>query len=190
MNDLIEEYDLREAAVYLPELNLSLLMELVAWAEKDEDAAKRLGLLGGWDQSEWGSLDGKIKARKDKTYVLPNVCGTAYCLAGGAAVAAGYRLIYDDFGMFHGGYVGMEDSATECIKTEPTGKYDKKGRPLYRDVPGADEEMIESVGAIVLGLAPDEADRLFSGGNGIRDLKDYINLFCAKRGIAEPYPHL
>jgi hypothetical protein len=188
-------------------LNLPALMTLIDWAEADEEVRRRrFAGWGDWRQSAWGVItadDPNIKAlaesedpdaQQHAVELLTDldrngVCGTAYCMAGQAVAQAGYELLFED------PYVGVDGidlglavaGAERCVKTEPTGEVDRRGRPIFRPV--GDDDQIESVAARILGLSPDEEDLFFNGSNSIDRLKRYVNRFCANRDMEQvPYP--
>lgn len=188
-------------------LNLPALMTLIDWAEADEEVRRRrFAGWGDWRQSVWGTIsadDPNVKALIEsddadqqehavdllRDFDRNGVCGTAYCMAGQAVAQAGYDLIFED------PYVGVDGvdlglavaSAERCVKTEPTGEVDSRGRPIFREV--GEEGMIERTAARILGLTVDEEDLFFNGSNSIDRLKRYVNRFCANRDMEQvPYP--
>jgi hypothetical protein len=119
-------------------------------------------------------------------------------MAGQAVVQNGYRILYENDGAIQnppagddGGDAhlsGMWLAASRCIKQQPTGTYDNRGRMIYEDVPGAQYEYIENVGQEVLGLTDDEADWFFESGNDISRLKGLVNGIATIRNLPMPFP--
>lgn len=194
-------------AVALPELNTEMIFNLVTWAEHDknvEEGVERYDLSrwagwGHWNQGSWAdrdlnrTLDGdgidelEMKAAVDSlrtTYgdwlgVKPNVCGTAFCMAGQAVVQNdGYRLLYDT-----GGF-----QADNCVAIEPTGEVDRKGRAVMRDVPNVQPRAIWRVAQEQLGLTYDEQSHMFGGDNTIEYLKGLVNWFAEERHLPPIFP--
>lgn len=192
-------------------LNLSALTTLINWAEGDEALAQRFGT---WDQGVWSqvllgdptlAVDNTLEAEQmarekymdgvtqDTVFeeTRNGVCQTAYCMAGQTVVQAGYRLIYtiDDASDADDG-TGLGAHATlstdVCVKQEWTGRFDGKGKPIFRDT--GERMPISDAAAEVLGLDWREQAVLFDGSNEIDDLKYFVNAFCRRRGMEEPYP--
>ena len=178
----------------LPTLNATLLFDLIRWAEHDDTIDKSWGT---WDQSSWGWVkataltDGQVKEARN------GACQTAYCMAGQAAHQAGYRLLYNegdritrDIEMFDGHHFdGLSITASECVQQRPTDRRTPRGAVIWEDVPGATEEQISTVGAEVLGLTDEEAERFFEGDNDLPELRAMANRFCDDRGLPLLFPY-
>lgn len=186
-------------------LNISMLMDLIHWAEVserfrieremtaptdivEEGAPVELpGLTsrwGVWDQNSWAQLFTRREVRGDTAArkARNGVCGSAYCMAGQTVNQSGYRLILDS------DYKSTDFSASQCIAERPTGRYDNKGGMIYEDVPGAPILSISEAARDILGLNEREADRFFEGDNNIEILKEMVNAFCVRRELPLAYP--
>lgn len=192
----------------LPMADMPMLMRLVWWAEQDQSTIDQWrDMLGTWSQAYWGVADAHTVAEsggeesEDAWREVRNgACGSAYCMAGQAVVQNGYRMVYES-GTICNPTRGRQDpndsysyisgdflSAAYCIAQEPTGTYDDKGRPEYRDKPGARPEPIDRTATEVLGLTDDETDFLFEGDNSVADLKRYVNGIAWVRNLPLPFP--
>lgn len=193
-----------------PMIDLALLLDLIAWAEGDQEAAKRRHLKGTWDQGTWGTLtlDQETEAFIEEDYGdlysgvnfvdLPEasqkaiteaaskgVCGSSYCLAGGVVHAYGYRLLIEN-----GDLDGDERTidASWAVPQRRTGEVNNLGFEVWEDVPDGERVDIQEKGFELLGL--DERDpNLFGGDNSVEDLKRMVNRMCHERGLPEQYPH-
>ena len=141
----------------LPTLNLQQIIDQIEWAEVSEKFRNNPSSVtpaehqkfkgwGLWNQGVWAQ-------RQDK-----NVCGTAYCQAGEAALRGGYKFIWHD-----------DDPHTYTVK--------KDGKMFG----------ISEAALLVLGLTDDEGSLYFDGDNTIADLKFYANAFAFRRGLPQPY---
>lgn len=167
----------------LPDLDFTLLFDLIRWAAQDEAVLNRF--VGTWDQGSWAWIDGTdlrrlgIEPEDDAEIEVARrngLCGSSYCIAGQAAMQADYRLI---------AYSG---SAEQCIKERPTDQVNDKGLTIWQDVPGAQPEQIMDVGRDVLGLTQVESEKLFDGSNDIDRLRGLANLFCQVRSLPLLFP--
>lgn len=142
-----------------PKLNARLLVDLIEWAEASEKAAfagkaglvqiddytnPRTGkpLKRVWDQGQW-------------------TCGTACCIAGGAAVVRGVKIRRINDGW--GDDVRVRESAS------------------------SDWIRIENYAQRILGLTEFEASVLFDSCNGTDELRTYANEYAGERGITLPW---
>lgn len=158
--------------------NTELLKELVEWVEHQdslpvEDPERK------WNQHAWAAIKEElIQYTQDSGYlgriVLeikeesrdPNVCGTAYCVAGKVVVDAGYKFLFDD-------YDGM---ATMAVPKDVTVLYNEDGVTV-----GYDERMrlnalafastVDEIARDLLGISKDEAQQLFAASNTSSDIR-------------------
>lgn len=183
------DYEVREDMIDPSLFNVQLMLLLGQWAANEADLQERLGR---WDQGLWAKVQTDQGTREylpfltdDEGYEgvrpAPNVCGSAYCMAGQAAVLSEYRLLYGP----PSGITGYA-STDNCVKTEPTGEVDDKGRMIYVDVPDSFDE-IANVAARELGIAECEGD-LFDGENCVTYIHARINAMCEDRGIDLLFP--
>lgn len=187
-----------------PAFDPMLLHDLIDWAADDEAATQRfLGrFVGTWNQALYASqtVDDTDELEFTAQFGLfsdaldpdtsralteaarEGACGAAYCIAGEAVIAdRRYRLIYTKYG-------DNRLRADFCIAQQPTGRFDRDGRVLYEDVPGAVPEEIHNVGARNLGLTEDEAGWLFDADRDLTTLREVANLLCENRGMALMFP--
>lgn len=154
----------------LPPLNLSLLVKQLDWAEISDKWYQQDGediVLTPEEQQvidDWGLWDQGTWARSQEDV---DFCGSSYCQAGQAILQAGYVPNWVD-NSYH---LNMRH-AQKC--TAPDG--------TIRDIEDAAME--------VLGLSTAEAGHYFSGDNDLGNLKDWVNVFAYRRGMALPYPEL
>lgn len=188
-----------------PPLALELLLDLVAWAEKDDAMMARFQTWGDWDQNTWSTLSasgtvdiptgwtdpayyGYTDASEDderaRREILRGSCGTSYCMAGQAVHQTGYRLLYSTAVGAGGVLTGQAD---QCIKIEGTGIVDEKGFEVMRDVPGT-TGTVSAIGAQALGLTYEEAGELFNGDNTLTRIKELVNAIVVSRDLPQPYP--
>jgi hypothetical protein len=174
----------------IPELNTLLMVDLIRWAERDEEIDHQWW--GTWDQSSWGWA----VTEEDQKNLRNGACKTAYCMAGQAAHQAGYRLEFQQFDTIHR-EMTMHDgtfldarvaSASTCVQQRDTGRKTSKGAPIWEDVPDAESKQISHVGREALGLTMEEADAFFEGDNTLDRLKMMANWFCVNRGLPLLYP--
>lgn len=171
------------------EFDYELIQTLIYWASQDQDHLRkwRDRFVGRWDQGTWGCLSDTIT---DDTIdkALTGVCGTSFCMAGQAVLQKGYRI---DFGlsveemMKRKGEI-WNSNADWCIPQEPTGQFDNRGRPIFRDAGG--RESIRGVARDALGLTEEEANTFFGADNQIEDLKAFANGMATVRGLPIMFP--
>lgn len=180
----------------ITELNTTLIFDLIRWAETDEaiEALRGQWYQGAWNRVDLNDLDAStrralMEAINRPEHVKPDteggLCQTAYCMAGGAAVMADYRFVYE---LGEDDHVPNVVTAERCIKEEPTDQRDPSGRVIWRDVPGESPRDIGAVGQEVLGLTDSEADIFFAAENGLDELKAMVNLFCNDRRLPLMFP--
>lgn len=186
----------------LPNLNTDMILDLIDWAQRSEDRRLTLDEVekwGWWDQGSWGyvtsntDVDGvrinwSSMGDEDKEKVRNGVCKTAFCMAGDAAVRAGYRF---DFPNFLGGE-DYEDGAagSRVIKQRPTGRFTPFGREIWEDDPSDGGRYdAEAVGQRAIGLASDEAEMFFSGNNTLEMLREMANRFAMDRRLPLLFPN-
>lgn len=144
----------------LPILNLDQIVEQIEWAEVSERWSKDPNSVTAAEKQKydgWGLWNQGVWAQKENS----NICDTAYCQAGEAAVRAGYRIVWGN---------SIDNHSTTCRRGT---------NGLVRD--------IGQVATEFLGLADSEAELYFDGDNSIDDLKFYANAFAARRGLPQPY---
>lgn len=160
-----------------PALNVTLLRDLLTWAKQDKDTLDRFLGWGEWEQEVWGRQ------------IVNGVCKSSYCMAGQAAVQAGYGLIYDqndevwdeDEQEWRNCKVAWNAAPLRLVGT------DAKGRPMYE--PLREHAMsVREVGQKVLGLTDFEQDEFFEAGNAYHDLVALANQFAANRGLEPIVP--
>lgn len=195
-----------------PPVRLDLLLDLVDWAERDDEDLAKFMNWGHWEQGSWSTFRAKqadldvpipygwsdpliqdFYGRPDaevseqdaviRQELLRGICGTSFCMAGQVALQAGYRMIYA--GRTNVSTIAMA-SADNCIFTEETDAKDAKGFPVLRDV--GQVSSIGIVGQRVLGLDAVEANALFDGDNSIETIKRVVNYICENRGLPRAYP--
>lgn len=174
----------------LPTLNTLLLVDLIRWAERDEEIDHKLW--GTWDQGSWGWAVTKEDAKELRN----GSCKTAYCMAGQAAHQAGYRLEFNDADTVHRN-MWMHDgthidarvaTASTCVPQYDTGRKNSHGHAIWADVPDGEQRQISHVGQEALGLTGMEASHFFEGDNTLDKLKMMANWFCANRNMPPLYP--
>lgn len=142
--------------------NPELLLNLIKWAEQEETfLATHPEFQGKWNQEVWGK----------KTS-----CGTAYCIAGQAAVQTGHRLIHPN---------SSDGSAYSCVPQYIAEQAD--GKTKWEDLPGVRPRDIATVAAEALGIDCLEADSLFEASNTIGNLKFLVNRMFRDRYLPAPY---
>lgn len=161
-----------------PALNVSLIRDLLRWAKGERDGVtdKLFAGWGGWDQTAWGRQ------------IVNGVCQTSYCMAGQAVVQEGYTLLFEEADYY---YEGDDEAgnpiwkrqltAAECAPTKVIGT-DDKGHPIHQPIKEA-AEMIETVGARVLGLTDSEASDFFYADNTYETLVEHANFFARCRDL-------
>lgn len=160
----------------LPALNVPLLRDLLTWAKQDKDALDRFLGWGEWEQEVWGRQ------------ITNGVCKSSYCMAGQAAVQAGYGLVYDqndevwdqEAQEWRDCVVAWNAAPKRLVGT------DDKGNPKYELLTEL-AEPVRRVGQMVLGLTDYEQDLFFEADNCWRDLVNYANEFAANRGLEPVY---
>lgn len=175
-------YDVRRDE--LPELNVTLIYDLLKWAEGDEALAAKFRNWGTWEQGVWARVDlnemrdlGIRRTTAEIEVARRNgVCQTAYCMAGQAVAQSDYRIIMDD------------GSASDCIKEQPTDRKNARGFTIWEDVPNAPQREIWSVAQEILGLTYVEQSQFFQGDNKLDRLRELANLFTDVRGLPLLFP--
>lgn len=172
----------------LYELDTDLLSRIVHWAVLDEQHLSNTHPVfsnwGSWNQGLWATPRGldeetteMVEANSEYnphilTIADPNICGTAFCIAGQVAAQTGQAFIFD----------GTEDSAETCGPRIPLG-LDEKGRTRYGpDV--SQRKNIAQHAREVLGLIPAESRVLFSGSNEIEVIVFLASKFAEMRGVS------
>lgn len=154
--------------VNLPALNVELLSDLLVWVAQDDGVLPKVRLFDGWGswvQEWWG-----INRDSEYAYTLDkNICGTAFCMAGQAAVQTGHNFIFDNDG-----------TAEECYPVVFKG-LDDKGKPKYKRA--GSNISISEAGAKSLGLNSIEAGLLFDGHNTSSKIFYYAHAFATARGV-------
>src|SRR3954469_13711610 len=142
-------------------LNLDLLVEMVEWAELNENLAlnhmpEHYRTWGEWNQGSWARIDasdlpealqkewkelwnslddGHVideAAADELTQKAVNHCQTSFCIAGQVVNQAGYRMLFT-----------IDDlTADYCVPQRPTDRLDEKGRTIWEDIPDADRQNI------------------------------------------------
>ena len=167
-----------------PALNTEALHALGLWVMADDRAAKKVTawIDRVWNQDVWASDNvdydrptmGEWMGALD---AIAPACGAAFCVAGNAvASSTTHRLLWDRVG-----------GATRAIRITPTGETDRRGKPLYRDVPGAIED-IDDAARTMLGLTGPESNHLFADSNSAEYICARINGCCRDRGLPILFP--
>lgn len=164
----------------LPELNTSLMRDLLIWAAQDEEFFARADKYlswGQWDQGIWGKE------------LRNGVCQSSYCMAGQAVIQTGWTLDYQK-----DPYANSYDNLV-CFTAESCGplvhKIDEVTGDRVRDSKGKpvmvlDRSRVQSIASraqLVLGLNEMEASWFFDGDNEICDLASMAILFADMRGV-------
>lgn len=160
----------------LPELNATLLFDLVRWAEMDEQDIQfteaKFRNWGHWYQGHWAQTEMPELTEEERQALRNGACQTSYCIAGQAVHQGGYRLDYESDGY-----------ANNVVQQRMTDLRTPRGVPIWEDVPGAQRQDIAEVAQELLGLTSDEAGNLFGGDNEVGHLKQYANLFALARRL-------
>jgi hypothetical protein len=153
------------ATLELPALNVDLVSDILIWAAQDAGVLpKPIRLFDGW-----GSWNQSVWAEVDPDKIEQNVCGTAFCMAGQAAVQTGHRFVYEGDGTAERAYPAAFKGLGE------------DGRPIY--VPVGEPESVSTIGRKSLGIADFEADAFFNGDNEFGKIAALALGFARVRGV-------
>jgi hypothetical protein len=165
-------------------VNVELLKEMYAWAVASQRGLDKFfedhPKYAKHNQGDWGQVQKN------------GVCQTAFCLAGQAAVNAGYTFVIDDTDWEP--YNGHRSASSAMMV--PKADVHKLGLTFVRgtqrtfarlpaDADYPDTRHPSDIAAEVLGIESWEADRLFNGSNGVTDIAYHINDIFEDHGIED-----
>lgn len=168
-------------------INVPGLIELAEWVGVQE-ARRELGLASEWDQNVWLTRKGEL--------VPVNGCGTAACLAGRAALAAGWvpapyayaalgRRLSDDGDVIEGAEYEADDWESDGTDSSLVSQVTYEGNGAERRIVAIDDTReVRDVAAEILGLDDEQANRLFEGDNLYEDVMEIIGNLIAQSGIS------
>lgn len=143
-------------------LNIELLRDAVAWAEREAEKES-----GNWDQGTWASgvVGGRVLRDEDGELrqVLNISCGTSFCVAGNICASVGDRFVVETWEATPGETTDVED-------VMPKGS---------KEVYDIENRAVDLLGVSV--ILEDGRD-LFDGCNTIEEVREIAEAIAAEHG--------